>query len=91
MRLDHIGVAVASIAQARGFYERGLRLEAEPHIEEVAGEKVRVLKLTVEPGVHIELIEPASPDSTIAKFVQTRGPGLHHLCYGVDNIAAECA
>ena len=86
MELDHIGIAVKSIAEARGFYESGLGLQAEPAIEEVAGEKVRVLKLTVPPGTHIELIEPTTPDSTIAKFIDKRGPGLHHLCYAVDNI-----
>lgn len=86
MELDHIGIAVRSIAEARGFYESGLGLQPEPEIEEVAGEKVRVLKLTVPPGTHIELIEPTTPDSTIAKFIEKRGPGLHHLCYAVDNI-----
>lgn len=88
MDLDHIGIAVKSIAEARGFYESGLGLQAEPDIEEVAGEKVRVLKLTVPPGTHIELIEATSPDSTIAKFIEKRGAGLHHLCYGVDDIVA---
>jgi len=88
MRLDHIGIAVESIEEARGFYERGLGLAAEPAIEEVAGEKVRVLKLTVPPGTHIELIEATSEDSTIAKFIAKRGPGLHHLCYGVEDIVA---
>jgi methylmalonyl-CoA/ethylmalonyl-CoA epimerase len=88
MRLDHIGIAVESIADARGFYEQGLGLEAMPHIEEVAGEKVRVLKLEVPPGTHIELIEATSEDSAIAKFIQRRGPGLHHLCYAVDDIEA---
>ena len=86
MELDHIGIAVKSIAEARGFYELGLGLEAEPEIEEVAGEKVRVLKLTVPPGTHIELLEPMSPDSAIGKFLEKRGPGIHHLCYSVKNI-----
>jgi methylmalonyl-CoA epimerase len=86
MRLDHIGVAVESIEDARGFYEHGLGLDAKPEIEEVAGEKVRVLKLVVPPGTHIELIEATEEDSTIAKFIARRGPGLHHLCYAVDDI-----
>ncbi|MBZ0136483.1 MAG: VOC family protein [Planctomycetes bacterium] len=86
MELDHIGIAVRSIAEARGFYEHALQLPAEAEIEDVAGEKVRVLKLLVPPGTHIELIEPASPDSTIAKFIEKRGPGLHHLCYAVPDI-----
>lgn len=86
MILDHIGIAVRSIAEARGFYERGLGLGHEPGIEEVAGEKVRVLKLIVPPGVHIELLEPTSPDSPIAKYIEKRGPGIHHLSYAVDDI-----
>ncbi|MCB9932637.1 MAG: methylmalonyl-CoA epimerase [Planctomycetes bacterium] len=86
MELDHIGIAVQSIEQARGFYEAGLGLRAEPQIEEVAGEKVRVLKLIVPPGTHIELIESTNSDSAIAKYIEKRGPGLHHLCYAVDDI-----
>ncbi|MCA8910925.1 MAG: methylmalonyl-CoA epimerase [Planctomycetes bacterium] len=86
MKLDHIGIAVKSIAESRGFYETGLGLKAEPEIEEVAGEKVRVLKLTVPPGSHIELLEPMSEESTIAKYIAKRGEGLHHLCYAVEDV-----
>lgn len=89
MRLDHIGIAVRSLEEARGFYETGLGLEAEPEIEEVAGENVRVLKLVVPPGTRIELLEATTADSTIAQFIEKRGPGIHHLCYGVDDVAAE--
>jgi methylmalonyl-CoA epimerase len=88
MRLDHIGIAVRSIADARGFYEQGLGLVSGPEIEEVAGEKVRVLKVIVPPGVHIELLEPTSPDSAVAKFIEKRGEGIHHLSYSVDDIRA---
>ncbi|MBE7492031.1 MAG: methylmalonyl-CoA epimerase [Planctomycetes bacterium] len=88
MRLDHIGLAVKSIAEARKFYENGLGLGSEPHMEEVAGEKVRALKVIAPPGVHIELLEPTSPDSPIAKFIEKRGEGMHHLSYAVDDIAA---
>ncbi|MCA8936411.1 MAG: methylmalonyl-CoA epimerase [Planctomycetes bacterium] len=86
MRLDHIGIAVRSIAEARGFYEQGLGLTSEPEIEVVAGEKVRVLKLTVPPGSHIELLEPMDEDSAIGKYIAKRGEGLHHLCYAVDDV-----
>lgn len=86
MKLDHIGIAVKSIAEARGFYEQGLGLESEPEIEEVAGERVRVLKVIVPPGVHIELIEPMSDESAIGKYLNKRGEGMHHLCYTVDDI-----
>ncbi len=86
MKLDHIGVAVKSIKEARGFYQQGLGLDAEPGIEEDAGEKVRVLKLIVPPGIHIELLEPTSDDSAIARFLGKRGEGMHHLCYAVEDI-----
>ena len=88
MRLDHIGLAVKSIAEARKFYEEGLGLVSEPQIELVAGERVRVLKVTVEPGVHIELLEATSPDSPVARFIEERGEGVHHLSYRVDDIQA---
>lgn len=88
MRLDHIGMAVKSIAEARKFYEQGLGLKSEPEIEEVDGEKVRVLKLTVPPGIHIELIEPMTDDSAIGKYLTKRGEGQHHVCFGVDDIEA---
>ncbi len=88
MRLDHIGIAVKSIAASRKFYETGLKLHAFPQIEDVAGEKVKVLKLDVEPGLHIELLEASSPDSAIARFIEKRGEGMHHLCYRVDDVVA---
>lgn len=88
MRLDHIGLAVKSIDQARKFYEGGLGFGSEPHIEEVAGEKVRVLKVIVPPGVHIELLEPTAPDSPIARFLEKHGEGQHHLSFAVDDLPA---
>ncbi|MCC6572957.1 MAG: methylmalonyl-CoA epimerase [Planctomycetes bacterium] len=88
MRLDHIGIAVKSIAASRKFYEGGLKLRAFPQVEEVAGEKVKVLKLDLEPGLHIELLEATSPDSAVAKFIEKRGEGMHHLCYAVDDVVA---
>lgn len=86
MKLDHIGIAVKSIAQSRRFYEGGLKLHAFPSVEEVLGERVRVLKLDVEPGLHIELLEAMDDESPIAKFIAKRGEGLHHLCYAVDDV-----
>lgn len=91
LKLDHVGIAVTSIEATRKFYEHGLRLPAAPHIEEVAGEKVRVLKLECGQPTHIELIEPTSPDSPIAKYLEKRGPGLHHLCYATDDITRDVA
>jgi methylmalonyl-CoA epimerase len=86
LRLDHIGIAVISITASRKFYETGLKLHAFPHIEIVAGERVRVLKLDVEPGLHLELLEAMDEESAIAKFIAKRGEGMHHVCYSVPDV-----
>lgn len=84
-RIDHIGVAVASIDDALDVY-RALGLEiAEGHREEVPSQQVRTAFLPVGDS-RIELLEPTSEDSPVAKFLARRGPGLHHLCFAVRNI-----
>ncbi len=76
-RIDHVGIAVASIDEARGFYEAlGLEIEA---IEEVPQEGVRVALIPCGES-RIELLEPTREDSPIAAFLERRGPGMHHLC-----------
>jgi methylmalonyl-CoA/ethylmalonyl-CoA epimerase len=85
-KIDHIGIAVASIDEARRFYEAlGLTVE---HVEEVPQEKVRVAMLRCGES-RIELLEPTAPDSPIAKFLDKRGPGIHHLCLGSDDVRAD--
>ncbi len=91
MKLDHIGIAVNSIAASRKFYEAGLKLHALPEIEVVAGERVRVLKLDVEPGLHLELLEAMDAESAIAKFIAKRGEGMHHVCYAVPDVREATA
>ncbi|MGE0640531.1 MAG: methylmalonyl-CoA epimerase [Thermoanaerobaculia bacterium] len=87
-RLDHIGIAVRSIAEARGFYEAlGLEVEA---IEEVPQEKVRVAMIRCGES-KIELLEATSPDSPIAKFLDQRGPGIHHVCFASTDLASADA
>lgn len=87
-RVDHLGVAVRSIAEARGFWEAcGLTVE---QIEEVPQEKVRVAMLRCG-ETRIELLEPTDPDSPIAKFLDARGPGIHHVCLGSDDLDADDA
>ena len=82
-RLDHIGIAVVSIAAARGFYEAmGLVVEA---IEEVPQEGVRVAMIRCGES-KIELLESTAPDSAIARFLEKRGPGIHHLCFASDDL-----
>ena len=82
--IDHLGIAVKSLATAKKFYEQlGLRVLEE---EEVAQEKVRVAMVPVGES-RIELLEPTSDDSTIAKFLTKRGEGLHHVSLAVDDLA----
>ncbi|HLH09396.1 MAG TPA: methylmalonyl-CoA epimerase [Terriglobales bacterium] len=83
--IDHLGIAVKSLAQARKFYE-GLGLEVHGE-ETVAGEKVNVAMLRAGDS-RIELLEPSSEDSPIAKFLAKRGEGLHHVALHVDDLSA---
>ncbi|HWR13320.1 MAG TPA: methylmalonyl-CoA epimerase [Terriglobales bacterium] len=83
--IDHLGIAVKSLAQARKFYENlGLEIHGE---ETVESEKVKVAMVTVGES-RIELLEPTSDDSTIAKFMAKRGEGMHHVALHVDNLQA---
>lgn len=85
--LNHIGVAVRSIDEQKSFYEDTLGMEFEG-IETVPDQKVRVAFFRTD-QVRIELLEPTEPDSTIAKFIEKRGQGLHHVAYTVENIKAR--
>ncbi len=82
--LDHIGIATESLKTGKAFYEAmGLKLD---HIEEVKSEKVKVGFFALNNKCNIELLEPTSDDSTVAKFLEKRGPGIHHICLRVTNI-----
>ena len=86
--LDHIGIAVESIAGSRRLYEAlGLAVEGE---EEVPAQGVRVAFLPVGDG-RLELLEPTTPDSPIARHLEKRGPGLHHICLRVRDIRQSMA
>lgn len=87
--LNHIGIAVQSIAEHQSFYEGNLGLEFEG-FEDVPSQKVRVAFFRAG-DVRLELLEPTSPESTIAKFIEKRGEGLHHLAYTVDDIQTRIA
>jgi methylmalonyl-CoA/ethylmalonyl-CoA epimerase len=87
-RLEHLGIAVTSIAEARRFWEElGLTVD---RIEEVPQEGVRVAMLRLGES-RIELLEPTRPDSAVARFLARRGPGLHHVCLASDDVAADDA
>ncbi|MDR3749312.1 MAG: methylmalonyl-CoA epimerase [Acidobacteriota bacterium] len=82
--IDHLGIAVKSLAAARKFYEQ-LGLQVMPE-ETVEAEKVRLAMVPVGES-RLELLEPLSPDSTIAKFLEKRGEGLHHVALHVNDLA----
>ena len=83
--IDHLGIAVKSLAAAKGIYEKlGLSVSPEEIVEQ---EKVRLVMVPVGES-RLELLEPTSEDSTIAKFIAKRGEGLHHVCMRVPDLAA---
>jgi methylmalonyl-CoA epimerase len=83
--IDHLGIAVKSLAAAKQIYERlGLELSPEETVEQ---EKVRLVMVPLGDS-RLELLEPTSEDSTIAKFLAKRGEGLHHICLRVPDLAA---
>jgi len=87
-QIDHLGVAVKSLATAKTIYEK-LGLSVSPE-ETVEPEKVRVVMVPVGES-RIELLEATSDDSTIAKFIAKRGEGLHHVCLKVPDLPATVA
>jgi len=84
-KLDHIGIAVKSLAAAKIYEVLGLKVE---HAEHVPTQKVNTAFLSVGDS-NLELLEPTSEDSPIAKFIEKRGEGIHHICLRVDNIEAH--
>lgn len=82
-KISHIGIAVHSIEKAAEFY-RLLGLEIES-IEIVESQKVRVAFIPLG-DIRIELLEPTSEESTIAKFLEKKGEGIHHLAFATDNL-----
>jgi methylmalonyl-CoA/ethylmalonyl-CoA epimerase len=87
--LDHIGIAVRDLSAALAFYRDALGLEILG-AEEVPSQRVRAQ--FVDAGeARLELLEATAPDSPIARFLDTRGPGLHHITLRVDDIHAALA
>jgi len=84
MTLDHLGIAVRSLDTALTFYRDALGLAAEGP-EEVPAEGVRIAFLPVGES-RIELLEPMSADTTVARFLDRHGEGIHHVCLRVADI-----
>lgn len=87
--IDHIGIAVESLEKAMAFYRDTLKLPLA-EIEEVEDQKVRTAIFFTGEG-RVELLEPTSPESPIAKFIAKRGEGIHHMAIRVTDIKAKLA
>jgi len=87
--LDHVGIAVRDLDEALAFYRDALGLEIEPP-EEVASQRVRAHFIPMGETA-LELLEATAPDSPIAKHLEKRGPGLHHVTLRVEDIHAALA
>ncbi len=85
--LDHIGIAVRSIDAARIYEALGLRID---HVETVETQGVKTAFLSAG-DANLELLEPTSSDTAVAKFIEKRGEGIHHLCFRVENIEEQLA
>lgn len=88
-KIEHLGIAVSNLQEAIPYWENVLGLKCY-NIEEVADQKVRTAFFMVG-ETKIELLEPTSPESTVAKFIETRGEGFHHVAYAVEDIEGALA
>ncbi len=83
-KINHIAIAVADIDSSLGFWRDALGLKVD-HIEDVPSQKSKVVFIPVGDS-EVELVNPTSADSGVAKFIEKSGGGLHHLCFEVDDI-----
>jgi len=89
VKIDHIGIATRGIDETARFWREALDLDIT-ETEEVAEQKVRVAMLAIGES-RIELLEATSDDSPISKFLEKRGPGIHHIAVRVDDIRGTLA
>jgi methylmalonyl-CoA/ethylmalonyl-CoA epimerase len=88
-RIDHVGVAVEDLDEAITLYESTLDMQLT-HRETVEEQGVEAVLLDVGDG-HVELLRPLASDTAVGKFLEKRGPGLHHVAYAVGDIDAALA
>jgi len=86
-RVHHIGIAVKNLEESVALFERLLGIKA--HIEAAPCQKVSEAIFKIGDDVEINLLEPTGPDSSVAKFLERRGEGLHHIALEVDDINTE--
>ena len=87
--IDHVGVAVSDLEAALELYEGTLQMPVA-HRETVAEQGVEAVLLDVG-ATHVELLRPLGPETAVGRFLERRGPGLHHVAYRVEDIDAELA
>ena len=85
-RIDHIGVAVEDLDAGIELYEKSFEMDLV-HRETVESQGVEAVLLDVGDG-HVELLAPLGPDTPVGKYLERKGPGLHHVAYAVDDIDA---
>jgi len=88
-RIDHIAIAVEDLSQSLGFWEHALGL----HVHEVRNVPEQAVDIAFLPvgASEVELVKPVTADSGIAKWMAKRGPGIHHICFEVDDIRQTLA
>jgi methylmalonyl-CoA/ethylmalonyl-CoA epimerase len=84
LRIDHIAVLVDDMEKTLSFWRDALGIELS-HIEDVPAEKSSVAFLPLS-GSEVELVKPTTDDSGLARYLEKRGPGMHHICLEVDDI-----
>jgi methylmalonyl-CoA/ethylmalonyl-CoA epimerase len=89
MKIDHIGIATRALEEGLAVWRDALGLKVDA-TEEVVEQGVRVAMLQIG-ETHVELLEASRPDSPVAKFIEKRGPGIHHIAVEVTDIRASLA
>jgi len=87
IKINHLAIVVEDVEQSLAFWSDGLGLSLGGAVEDVPAEEVRVAFLNVGES-HIELVQPTTDDSGIAKYLAKRGQGMHHICLEVSDIEA---
>lgn len=88
-KINHVAIAVQDIESAAAFWKTALGLEIE-HVEDVPSQKSTVAFLPIGES-EVELVQPTSDDTGLAKFLAEKGGGIHHLCFEVDDIESMLA
>lgn len=84
IKINHVAIAVSDVEESLKFWRDAMGLQVD-HIEDVPSQKAQVVFIPVGDS-EVELVKPTSPDTGVARFIEEKGGGMHHLCFEVDNI-----